>query len=118
MQKKNKVTVDDVKKIVYESVKKIMKEDREYMEGNPQSVLDVLKSDGWNGRMVENSPNRKVVRVFTTSNEPFTVRGDSLDFEELVDDIRVYYSHKGLKVNVEGVEEYNGKQGAFIIFNK
>ena len=115
----NKVSLKDIKSIVYEATKRMLKEDilnREYPEGSPQKPSDVITGNGWTGETVSRSETELVLRVYKNSGS--ATFGDTMSLEELVDDLNTFYEHKNYQSRAESAEEYNGEEGSFIIVRK
>ena len=120
--KKMKLNEEQVKNIVYESVKKIISEGlfhRTYREGKPNSASDVIKGNGWDGRVVNKTPSEITIRVYHNSDAVFGQSAEQvLPFEELIQDLNIYYEDKGAKCRAFGSEEFNGKSGSYITIKK
>lgn len=112
---------NQIAQIVYNSVKSILKEglfNRTYREGKPKNAAEVINGNGWKGYIVDRNPNELVIRVYKNSDSILSSFDDVLPFEELVEDLNIYYEDKGAKCRAYGSEEYNGEQGAFITIRK
>ena len=112
-------TETQIKNIVTECVKKIMNEGwfskKSQMPEKPQSVNDVFKGNGWYYTVVDKVPGDFVVRCYVSNSSSLRT---ALPFEELVEDVNIYYEDKGLPIKAEGMEEYNGTEGAFMRVRK
>lgn len=87
-----------------------------YMEGKPQKISDVFKGNGWKYRVIMRNPDNIIVRCYTDNNN--LMRRNYLPFEELVEDLNIYFQDKNSRCRAQGMEEYNGVQGAFISIMK
>ena len=113
-----KLTESEVAKIVYGAVKKSLNEmnwfHRSYPEGNPQKASDVIRGNGWDGKVVSKKPNEMVLCVYQDSDAVFGDTSESLPFEQLVEDLNIYYQSKGAHFKAESLDEYDGKGGYLI----
>jgi hypothetical protein len=108
-----KLNEQELKTIVYDSVKNILKEGIFYRtrpEGKPKSASDVIKGNGWTARVVSKDANSVTIRCYTHSDSLFGM-DDPLPFDELVEDLNIYYEDKGSPCRAEGQET---DKGAFI----
>lgn len=120
-----KLNETQITKMVYESVRKILKEGiftRTRPEGKPQNVADVIHGNGWKAyikdkKMRNGKPVEIIIRCYE-NNDAWFPTDESLPFEELVEDINIYYQGKGSSVRAYPMEEYNGIRGAFISLRK
>lgn len=116
MQKTN-FSESDLKTVVYESVKKILKEglfNRTRMEGNPQKASDVIRGNGWSAKTVRKDANELVLRCYKNNDAVFAT-DDSLPFNELVEDLNIYFEDKGSPMRAFGEEN---EQGSLITIRK
>ena len=112
-----KLTPEEVLYIVNESVKGIINSGNLFqdnkLEGNPQSLKDVFYSDGWTAK----SFGGGVFQCFHNSND-FRTR-EYLPFEELVEDINIYFEDNNLPYVARAIDAPNGEdRGEFIKFFK
>ena len=114
--KKSKLNENELTKIVYDSVKKLMNEGlfrRTRMEGKPQKISDVLKGNGWKGSAVQNDGRTMVIKCYENNDAVFNF-DSSLPFDQLVEDLNIYFQDKGSRIRATAMEEYNGEEGNFI----
>jgi len=117
MEKIN-ITENQLNKIISESITRHLNEffgRKQQMPEKPQSASDVLKGNGWVYKVVSSKPGEKVIRCYVSNNSSFRT---ALPFEELVEDLNIYYQDKGLPIKADGMEEYNGTEGAFMRVRK
>lgn len=117
MEKKQTLNRKEIEEIVYNSTMKLLKEGlfhRTYQEGAPKSAAEVIRGNGWDGYIADNKPNDKVIRVYKNSDAVFSAGDDCLPFEQLVEDLKIYYQDKGINCSVEPIEDYGGKKGSYI----
>ena len=72
-------------------------EGRPYKEGKPESLIDVIDSDGWKVRRIGKGIFRCVPKVFGAAANP-------LSFEDLVEDINTYLEDTGATHRCVGEE--------------
>ena len=117
---KLKLNENEIVAIVYNATKKMLSEGlfrRTRPEGKPQKASDVIKGNGWKAVTADKGPNFLVLRCYKSNDAVFAV-DESLPFEELVEDLNIYYQDKGVRTRAEGMEEYNGQAGCFIKVSK
>lgn len=103
--------------IISESIKKHLNEFffNKKLPENPQTAADVLKTNGWIYKVVSSGPGEKIIRCYVSNNSSMRT---ALPFEELVDKLNAYYQEKGSPIKADGMEEYNGTEGAFMRVRK
>lgn len=113
-----KLTESEVANIVYGAVKKSLNEmnwfHREYQEGKPQKASDVIRGNGWDGNVVSKKPGEMVLLVRQDYDAVFPDTSESLPFDELVEDLNIFYQDNGKPFRAEGLDDYNGKYGYYI----
>ena len=105
-----KLTESEVQSIVYEAVKKALNEGFMYRtrpEGKPKSAYDVIKGNGWGATTVDKDQRQIILRVFNNSDSWMRM-DDPLPFEELVEDLNIYYEDKGSTCRAYGEEKDGG----------
>lgn len=121
MHMKATINISEMENVVYEAAKKILSESlfhRTYREGKPEKASDVIRGNGWDGVVVSKQPNEMIIRIHPESDAVFPDSSESLPFEELVNDLNIYYEDKGVSARAEGMDEYNGRLGYFIRIKK
>lgn len=86
---------------------------RKYWEGKPQKASDVLLGNNWTARIVEKEKGRIVIRCYRDGGSMFG-HDDPLPFDELVEDLNIYYEDKGSPLRARGMDGYNGQEGSYI----
>lgn len=118
-----KLTESEVKQVIYETVKKLLKEStvnemnwfhREYPEGKPQKASEVIRGNGWDGKVISKKPGEIVLSVRQDYDAVFPDFSESLPFEQLIEDLNIFYEDNGKPFKAESIEEYNGKGGYLI----
>lgn len=119
-----KITEKDLTSLVKESVERILKEGNlmntlqgSYREGKPTSIKDVIIANGWAVyKTVRRNANGMVIAV--CKHTPM-FRYDSLDFEDLVEDLNIYFqnNNKNLVAIAAQDDDYNDR-GELIEFKK
>jgi hypothetical protein len=109
MNKNIKLTESEVAKIVSDATKKILSESffhRTYREGKPQKISDVFLGNGWKPVTVAKDANSITVRVYKHVDS--FLYDEPLPFEELADDLNVYFEDKKSPCRATGWEDENG----------
>ena len=126
--KKNKQTIklneSELKKIVAESVKIVLKEsfiggDNQFGDNvaqKAQSPSDVFRMNYWTGRTESKGNGELVLRCYTDNNSMAT--RNYPDFEKVVNDLNQYYKLHGSKSIATAMDEFNGEPGEFLRINK
>ena len=117
---KLKLNESEITEIVYNATKKMLKEGlfrRTRPEGKPQNASDVITGNGWRAVIADRGTGFLVLKCYESNDAVFAF-DESLPFNELVEDLKIYYQGKNSRTRVEGMEEYNGKQGYFIRISK
>lgn len=112
-----KLNENEIKNVVYSSVKKILNENLFYRtrpEGKPQKASDVITGNGWTARTVKKDENEITIRCYHNSDSLFGY-DEPLPFDELVEDLNIYFEDKGSPLRAEGEET---EHGAFITVRK
>ena len=112
-----KFNENEIKNVVYSAVKKVMNEGLFYRtrpEGKPEKASDVITGNGWTARTVSKENGCLVMRCYK-NNDAILGTDDSLPFDELVEDLNIYFEDKGSPLRAEGKED---ESGAFITVRK
>jgi hypothetical protein len=105
-----KLNENEIKNVVYSSVKTLLKEGflgRTMAEGKPEKASDVIRNNGWSVKVLSRNANEMVLRCFE-HNDSWLGTNDSLPFNELVEDLNIYFEDKGSPLRAEGNEDENG----------
>ena len=103
-QKKINISEEKLNSIISSSIKKHLDEGFLYRtrpEGKPQNLNDVIKGNGWKARLVSKTPEEMVLRLYRDSDS-FLGYDDPLPFEELVEDINIYFEDKPSHLRASG----------------
>lgn len=113
-----KLNESEVHEVVYGAVKKLLNEmnwfHREYREGKPEKASDVIRGNGWDGKVIAKNPGEMILSVRQDYDAVFPDFSESLPFEQLIEDLNIYYEDKGSPLRAESIEEYNGRGGYLI----
>ena len=112
-----KLNESEIQNVVYSAVKKIINEGILYRtrpEGKPQKASEVITGNGWIARTVKKDANSITMRCYTNSDSLFGF-DEPLPFDELVEDLNIYFEDKGSPLRATGEETENG---AFITVKK
>lgn len=112
MSIKNTIKLDEneITKVVYEATKKALNEGfyyRTYPEGKPEKASDVITGNGWSARVVSKEPGKIVLKCHQNSDS-WLALDDVLPFDELVEDLNIYYEDKGLPIRATGEDNDEG----------
>lgn len=117
-----KLTESEVAQVVYGAVKQALNEmnwfHREYREGKPEKASDVIRGNGWDGKVISKKPGEIILSVRQDYDAVFPDFSESLPFEELVEDLNIFYQDNGKQLRAEGLDDYNGRMGYFIKVSK
>ena len=120
MEKKMKITEQELSNIVTTAVKKVLSESfhfrRPRPEGNPQKLADVIKADGWRATKTAQDATGFTL-LFFRSGESFLGYDEPLSFEDLVEDIKIYLEDKHAPFRAESFYG-EGDNGSYIKFIK
>lgn len=116
-----KITEKDLTNLVKESVERILKEEsrREkmanesimnalqgsYKEGKPTSIKDVINANGWMVYKTVRKDARGMVIAVCKHTPMF--RYDSLDFNDLIEDLNIYFQDNNKSLVAKAVEDDN-----------
>jgi len=104
--------------IVYAAAKKSLNEmnllHRTYNEGKPQKASEVIRGNGWDGKVVSKQPGEMILDLHQSSDALIPDTSESLPFEQLVEDLNIFYQDNGLPLRATALENYNGQMGYFI----
>lgn len=122
MNSKVNLSESEVQKIVYKTVKNAINEmnffHREYREGKPEKAADVIRGNGWDGNVISKKPGEMIVKVRQDFDAIAPDTSESLPFEQLVEDLNIFYEDKGSSLRAESLESFNGRYGYFIRISK
>lgn len=110
-----KLTESELKQVIYNATKKILSENfthRTYWDGKPQKLSDVFIANGWKPVLISKDANSMTIRVYKHVDS--VLYDEPLPFEELVEDINIYFEDKGSPCRATGNEE----DGSYVIITK
>lgn len=116
MNDKVKISEAGLKKIVYEATTRILSEglfSRTRFEGKPQKASEVIIGNGWKPVVVSKDKDSITLRVYHNANCVLAF-DEPLPFEELVEDLNIYFEGKNSPLRATGYEE----GGSFIKISK
>ena len=124
MKNSVKLTESQIKKIVSESVRKILKEsfigaDNQFDDNvaqKAQSPSDVFKMNYWTGRTETKSNGELVLRCYTDNNSMAT--RNYPDFEKVVNDLNQYYKLHGSKSIAQALPDDGVSRGRLLKITK
>lgn len=120
------VNMKTLKKVINEGIWNAIKnyadrmgEGDRYKEGKPNTIDEVITGNGWKiHKVLEKTPQRAVIAVCV--NRPLW-REDALEYEELIDDLNVYFKDRGLNTVASALDNseygYDG-YGLLILMEK
>ncbi len=116
MRKNIELNASELTYIIKESVGQILEgifSKKQNFPEKPQKASDVIRANGWTGKTVDKAPNMVVIRCY-----PDAPMWKVLPFDDLVEDLNIYYQHKGVPCKATGLDEYNGQRGGFIVVKR
>lgn len=124
MKNSVKLTESQIKKIVSESVRKILKEsfiggDNQFdnsVAQKAQSPSDVFKMNYWTGRTESRGNGELVLRCYTDNNSMAT--RNYPDFEKVVNDLNQYYKLHGSKSIAQALPDDGVSKGRLLKITK
>ena len=84
------------------------------MEGKPKNLRDVFFSDGWTYKKIQTNDKHNIIIQCFTNNNSLSTR-EYLPFDELLDDINIFYEDTGGNYKAERIEPTDNQQkGEFV----